>query len=180
MGGDGQVQRGYRALAAAILLGAGVAVAGCGSGGSAGAAGSPRAAAGSPPVAAQLKTLAADYLAISGKANDQLDREVAAYAADEHGNLAAARADLRAEVATERWWDEQLLRIAFPPALESIARAVVQVNQRRIALTERQAGAGTLKAMTALDAQHRSADAELEFAVGVIRRQLGLPPPQPS
>lgn len=173
MGGDRRMPRGCQALVAAALLGASVAAAGCGSAGTA-------SATASASVSAQLKTLAAGYLAISAKANDQLDREVAAYAADEHDNLAAARSDLRAEVATERWWDQHLLRIPFPPGLEAIARAVVQVNLRRIALTERQASAGTLRAMVALDARHKSDDAELEFAVSIIRRRLGLPPPESS
>ena len=152
-------------LAAVAMLCLSIVAAGCGSTG---------------PAAVQLKALAGDYLAISEVANHQLDHEVDAYRHDERHSLAAARADLRAEVVTERWWDEHLLRIPFPPAIKSVARAVVRVNQARIALTERQARAGTLKAMVALDPRHKAADAQLEFAVRVIRRQLGLPPPKGS
>lgn len=172
-----------RAWLAAVLLAALVAVAGCASpaglAGQAGQAGQ-HPVTGPVPATARIKVLAADYLAISGKANEELDREVDAYGDDEHDSLAAARADLLAEIATERWWDRHLLLIPFPLALARIARAVAAVNQRRIALTERQAGSRTLQALAALDASRKSADAALEFAVRVIRSQLHLPPPDTS
>jgi hypothetical protein len=196
-----------RAAIAAIGCGLAILAAGCGSagggsagGGSAGgrAAGS-RAAGGSPAGASQprqaraavsaaparltraeLSALAARYLAIARPANRRLDVAFDGYSDAAHESLARARRDLRLEATTERRFDTQLLAIAFPSWIELTARALVGVNQRRIALTERQASAPTLAAMRALDHRHRAANAAVEAQVRLIRQFLGLPPPSTS
>jgi hypothetical protein len=58
---------------------------------------------------------AAKYLAAAEPANRRLDAEVQSYADHEHRNLAAAEAALRAEAVTERWFDQGLVKIPFPP-----------------------------------------------------------------
>ncbi len=66
---------------------------------------------------------AAEYLAAAGPANRRLDAEVQSYADHEHRNLVAAEAALRAEAATERWFDQCLLKIPFPPLVSATARS---------------------------------------------------------
>jgi hypothetical protein len=127
-----------------------------------------------------LKSLAARYLLIARPANHRLDVEVDGYGDADHDDLTRARGDLRAEVATERWFDARLLRLPFPDLIARTARALVRANAARIALTERQAQAGTLAAMRRLDGRHRAADGAVEAQVRLIRVFLGLPPPSTS
>jgi hypothetical protein len=127
-----------------------------------------------------LRALAAAYLAIARPANHRLDVEVEAYAHHARHNLAAAEAALRAEAATERWFDRRLARIKFPPAIAATARALIGVNEIRAAMTERQAQAPSIPALLSLTSDHKAADGEVEAQVRVIRAQLGLPPPSSS
>lgn len=126
------------------------------------------------------KALAAAYMAIALPANHRLDKEVDSYRDHAGDDLAAAEADLRDEVATERWFDRQLLKIAFPPSIAATAKTLVRVNIQRIALTTAQARAMTVAELLAFNARHRAADAAVEAQVRLIRRQLGLPPPDNS
>ncbi len=129
---------------------------------------------------AQLAAAAHRYLAIANPANQQLDKEVTAFTASERDNLAAARADLKAEVATASLFDRQLAAIKFPAAVDAIARDVIQANQARGRVIARQARARTLVAMRALDARHAAADAAVEAQVKRIRVALHLPPASSS
>jgi hypothetical protein len=124
--------------------------------------------------------MARKYLAIARPANRQLDRANDGYADAEHGNLARATADLRSEIATERHFDQQLLRLPFPSTLAPAARALVRANQSRIELTARQARAASRAQLRALDHQHKAADAAVEAQVRFIRDVLRLPPPAAS
>ncbi len=150
--------------------------------GSPGPAGQRHAAAAASPTApgSGIRGLAADYLAIAAPANRQLDQEDDAYDDNAHGSLAGAESALRAEAATEQRFDQLLLRIEFPPQVDATARALVAVNQRRVALTERQAQSGSTAALLSFTSSHKSADAAVEAEVRIIRRQLGLPPPDNS
>ncbi len=180
LGRPGQGVTASRGLA--LLSAMGLAVAGCGT--------SPAAHRYSPRPATRtatarqsppgLASLAARYLLIARPANHRLDVEVDGYGDAERDDLARARADLLAQVATERQFDAGLLRIPFPARIERTARAMVRVNQARIALTEQQARAGTLAGMRGLDGRHRAADAALEAQVRLIRMLLRLPPPSTS
>ncbi len=179
--------RARRAAVTAIGCGLVILAAGCGSAGGQAAGASqplqPSAAASSAPAQltrAELTTMAARYLAIARPANRSLDEAFDGYADAAHESLARARRDLRLEAATERRFDSQLLAITFPSWIALTARALVSVNQRRIALTERQASAPTLAAMRALDRRHRAANAAVEAQVRLIRQFLGLPPPSTS
>lgn len=168
----------------AWLLCAGLLVTGC-------AAGNPNSAGHPKPAhsASQAPTtspapsrhaLAAEYLAIATPANHQLDEEIDSYDDNEHDNLAVAKADLRNEAATEQSFDEQLLRISFPPSLAAIAAALVGANNQRIALTRLQSRAATIAELVAFDKRHKGADAAVEVQVRYIRKDLGLPPPETS
>jgi hypothetical protein len=135
----------------------------------------------SPPSAAaadaQLAAAAHRYLAVANPGNQRLAKEATAFAASERDNLAAARADLKAEVATASQFDRQLAAIKFPAAVEPIARDVIQANQALGRVTARQARAKTLAAMQALDARRTAAAAAVEAQVKRLRLALHLPPP---
>lgn len=151
-----------------------------------GGSSAPAASAGhSAPSAATLvparrEALADRYMAIARPANHRLDHEVQGFTDHQRSDLAAAEADLRAEAATERWFDRQLAGIRFPPGIAAMARALVQVNQGRAALTDRQARSASLTRLRSFAARHRAADAAVEFGVRLIRQALGLPPPSES
>jgi hypothetical protein len=95
-------------------------------------------------------------------------------------NRTAARADLQDAAATERVFDQQLARIAFPAETEMIARLLVMSNQTRSGLTAAAAGSMSLSQLHALERQLAAANGPVEEAVIVIRSQLGLPPPDTS
>jgi hypothetical protein len=121
--------------------------------------------------------LAAAYLAIALPANRRLDKENDSYKDSEHDNFVIAKRDLRGEAATERNFDGKLMKIDFPAEVAEIAWTLVQVNNRRIALTERQSHAATLAKLRSFDRRHKAADAAVEVQVRIIRQDLGLPPP---
>ena len=127
---------------------------------------------------AELTAMAARYMAIARPANRELDHEFDGF--DDHikdGDLAAARADLRAAVVTERRFDRQLIALSFPPRTEPFVRLLYRVNQARAELTSTAAGVTSLREyQRRLDA----ANEPVEDAVRVIRAQLGLPPPDTS
>jgi hypothetical protein len=158
--------------ARAALLGAALIAAGCASG-----PGQATRAAGG----ASLSHSAGRYLAIARPANHRLDIEVDGYADKlRDGSLAAAESDLQAEAATEHRFDQDLTKIAFPPRVAAIARALIQANQARIVLTERQALSSSRAELLSFATGHRNADAAVEVQVRLIRRALRLPPPENS
>jgi hypothetical protein len=122
-------------------------------------------------------SLASRYLAIASPANHRLDVEVDGYTDAQHDNLAEARSDLRAEVATEQWFDMHLAEIRFPPYIAVIARSLIQINQQRAAMTTLQARSTSLAQMRSFNREHAAADAAVEDEVKAIRRALNLPPP---
>ena len=138
------------------------------------------AAAGIALTPASKQRLAAAYLAIARPANEKLDKAEKHYARYCRTNLVAAEAALRAQAAIEHRFDVQLATIRFPPAVEATASALIRVNQIRIAVTVRQAGARSVRALLDMTGGHKAADAEVEAQVSVIRAQLGLPPPESS
>lgn len=125
-------------------------------------------------------SVAAEYLAAAEPANRRLDVEVESYTDHEHRNLAAAEAALRAEMVTERWFDQRLLKIPFPPPVAATARVLIRANERRAELAARQAGSPSLAALQFFTLRHLAADSAVEAQVKAIRRALGLPPPTTS
>ena len=157
---------------------------GCASGRPAGPVGqAPRhgTAVAHAPRDSSTAAVAAEYLAIAGPANRRLDAEADRYTDHEHdNNLAAAESDLRTEAETERRFDQLLEKVVFPPPIAVIAGALARANQVRAALTGRQARSSTLTGLLSFTSRHRAADAAVEAQVRIIRRALGLPPPQTS
>jgi hypothetical protein len=171
---------GVPALCLAVLS------AGCASAHQAAAPGTQGAHVASAPAAQpvpshkQVGALAAAYLAIARPANRRLDHAVDGFGDSKRHNLAAAAADLRSEAATERWFDQHLLRIGFPAAIKAVATAMVAANDRRITLTELEARSTSLTELGSFTTRHKAADAAVETEVRAIRLMLGLPPPSTS
>ena len=122
-------------------------------------------------------SLASQYLAVANPANHRLDVEVDGYTDAQHDDLAEARADLRAEVATEQWFDTHLAAIKFPPHIAAISRALIRTNEQRAGMTALQAQSASLTQMRSFNRQHAAADAAVEREVKLIRQALNLPPP---
>ena len=169
--------------AGSVLLGSALLAAGCAS--SAPPAPSPasQGPASQSPAAttAELTAMAARYMAIARPANRELDHEFDGF--DDHikdGDLAAARADLRAAVVTERRFDRQLIALSFPPRTEPFVRLLYRVNQARAELTSTAAGVTSLRELRGYQRRLDAANEPVEDPVRVIRAQLGLPPPDTS
>ena len=164
--------------AGSVLLGSALLVAGCAS-----SAPPARGPASQSPAAttAELTAMAARYMAIARPANRELDHEFDGF--DDHikdGDLAAARADLRAAVVTERRFDRQLIALSFPPRTEPFVRLLYRVNQERAELTSTAAGVTSLRELRGYQRRLDAANEPVEDPVRVIRAQLGLPPPDTS
>ena len=174
--------------AGSVLLGSALLAAGCASSRppaqspvSQGTASPSPAARGTAATTAELTAMAARYMAIARPANRELDHEFDGF--DDHikdGDLAAARADLRAAVVTERRFDRQLIALSFPPRTEPFVRLLYRVNQARAELTSTAAGVTSLRELRGYQRRLDAANAPVEDAVRVIRGQLGLPPPDTS
>jgi hypothetical protein len=179
--------------AGSVLLGTALLAAGCASSGpparspasqspaTQGTASQSLAARGTAATTAELTAMAARYMAIARPANRELDHEFDAF--DDHikdGDLAAARADLRAAVVTERRFDRQLIALSFPPRTEPFVRLLYRVNQARAELTSTAAAATSLRELRGYQRRLDAANEPVEDAVRVIRAQLGLPPPDTS
>ncbi len=170
-------------MAAAALAAAALAsmAAGCGGAGPARPGSQPgRTPAGAALTGSRRAALAGRYLAIARPANHRLETEVDGFARSWRRDPAAADGWLRAQAVTERWFDRRLAGIPFPPAVASIARALITANEHRIALTELEALSATVAQLRSFRGGHRSADAAVEAQVRLIRRALGLPPPEDS
>jgi hypothetical protein len=129
---------------------------------------------------AQLKVAASRYLAIARPANRRLEHDFDSLKGLDRNNLAAARADLRDAAATERLFDSRLLGLTLPLPTEAVARLLVNVNQARARLTVVAAGSTSLSQLRRYERRLTAANVPVEQAVGVIRSQLGLPPPETS
>ena len=179
--------------AGSVLLGTALLAAGCASSGpparspasqspaSQGTASQSPAARGTAATTAKLTAMAARYMAIARPANRELDHEFDGF--DDHikdGDLAAARADLRAAVVTERRFDRQLIALSCPPRTEPFVRLLYRVNQARAELTSAAAGVTSLRELSGYQRRLDAANEPVEDAVRVIRAQLGLPPPDTS
>jgi hypothetical protein len=174
---------GYLGMAAVMMI-----LAGCASTAPGQASGRPAAPATardavSPPATPsaipswRLKVLASRYLAVAQPANRRLDRSNDGFEDAQHDDLTAAAADLRSEASTERWFDQGVSQIPFPPAIAAMVTTLVRVNQSRIELTRREARSASVHQLRTYLPRHRRADEAVEAEVRQIRRALRLPPP---
>jgi hypothetical protein len=110
-------------------------------------------------------------------ANAKLDAAFDALEDADHDRLTAAQHDLQSIAATERDFDRQLSALGLPPAMSSIANALVAVNEQRASLTDQAAAAPTLAQLHTFDDRLEAANDPVEDQVRALRSQLGLPPP---
>jgi hypothetical protein len=120
------------------------------------------------------------YLAIAVAGNKGLETGFGRLKGPDKPDLARSRADLRSIAATEHRFDQRLLAIAFPSATADIAWQLVQVNEARAALTATASGATSLGQLRGYERRLDEANASVESFVTVLRKQLGLPPPETS
>jgi hypothetical protein len=112
------------------------------------------------------------YLAITARATQQLKTGMAAYAAGEGRALAAAEAALSAEVAVENAFDTSLARFPFPPAVAPIAKALIQADRARAALTAQQARAPSLTRMRSFNHRVTAADVAVRTEMKLTLKAL--------
>jgi hypothetical protein len=126
--------------------------------------------------AASLRSLAARYVAIAEAGNRRLEKDFDPLEARDRNNLPRARADLLDAAVTEQLFDRRLLAIAFPSAIERLARQLYSVNQRRAALTIGAAASTSVSALRSYEPVLDAANGPVEHWVDALRHALGLPP----
>jgi hypothetical protein len=125
-------------------------------------------------------SLAAQYMAIATAGNRHLDADFDALSGRDSDDLDAARADLHDAATTEKTFDAALLALPLPSTLMATARALVDANESRTALTLLAATSATLEALRRYEQRLAAANVPVEQQVRTIRSQLGLPPPATS
>jgi hypothetical protein len=150
--------------------------------------------------------MASQYEAIATPATQQLNTEMAAYAVDERRDLAAAEADLSAEVATEQAFGKSLAAATFTPQnraaaaaliqnaassgtpvplaasiftpqVTAIADALIQANQARAELTAEQARSSSLTQLRSFNQRVQVASVAVQTEMTLIRKALDSPSP---
>ena len=179
-------------VAGAVAAVLAMTLAGCSSGGASTPSPAPSAAAAAPSASpsapsspppltsAQRRKLARLYLAVAEPASKALDHEVDAFDDAQHDDLAKAIAALHGQVRIERSFDRKLAEIAFPPPVDVIAHLLALANRQRIALTLQEAKATSVAGLATIRKRHAAADEAVERQVRLIRKLLGLPPPETS
>ena len=145
------------------------------------ASASPSAPPSSPPLTtAQRRKLARQYLAVAEPANKALDHEVDEFEDAQHDDLAKAIDALHGQARVERSFDQKMAAIDFPPPVSTIAHLLILANQDRIALTLQEAKATSVAGLATFRKRHAAADEAVERQVRLLRKLLGLPPPETS
>jgi hypothetical protein len=107
------------------------------------------------------------WTALTTTAFGQLNTDVVAYNTDEFQNLAAAKADLTAELATARTLDHTLSQFPFPPDTVARANALEEAIQARVGLIVEQLKSSSLSEL-------RSFDARIDAEGSVIMKDVNL------
>ena len=130
-----------------------------------------------PPPASHPVTLAGRYLAIAAPAGRQLATEENSFAASQRDDLAAAKSDLMAEVATMQTFDKRLAAITFPAAAAAAVHALIVADHSRANLITRQARSASLNRLHSFDRRDRAANAAVAAKANLLRNALHAPPP---
>ena len=125
---------------------------------------------------ASTADLAKRYLAIATPANRVLDTSFDALE-DADDDLSAASVLLQTIVSTERGFDRELLDLKLPSKMGATAIELVRVNEARADLTAQAASATSLARLRHLEPELDAMNAPVEAQVRVLRKALGLPPP---
>jgi hypothetical protein len=121
--------------------------------------------------------LASQYLAVVTPATQQLNVDVAAYAASEGHSLAAAEAVLAAEVTSIHAFDASLGGIEFPPAITPLVQALIRANQARAELIAEQARSSSLSQLRSFDHRAQVASAAVQAEMNLILKAVDAPVP---
>jgi hypothetical protein len=123
-----------------------------------------------------VQMLTSQYVAITTPAIQQLNTDVAAYAASERHHLAAAEAALRAEVTSASAFGASLARFPFPPAIAPAAKVLVQAIRARVQLTAEQARSSSLAQLRSFNGRVNVASAAVQTEMKLIRTALDSRP----
>jgi hypothetical protein len=150
--------------------------------------------------------MASQYEAMVTPATQQLSTETAAYAVNERRHLAAAEADLSAEVVTEQAFDKSLAAVTFTPQnratadaliqdatssgspvplaaviftpqVTAIADALIQADQALLTLLAEQARSSSLTQLRSFNHRVQVASAAVQTEMKLIPKTLDSPPP---
>src|SRR4051812_24115753 len=116
------------------------------------------------------------YMAIATPANHALEESFDALE-DEDDDVATSATLLRNIAATERRFDHDLLALKLPADLGATVLALVKVNEGRADRTEQAASASSLASLHRYETELDAMNGPVEDQVGVLRKELGLPPP---
>jgi hypothetical protein len=123
-----------------------------------------------------MPMLVSRYRRMTTPAVQQLTADMAAYAASERHNLAAAKAALRAEVTSENALDTGLGRFPFPAAVAPIGAALVRADHARARLIAQQARSTSLSQLRSFDHRSRAANAAVQTQMKLLRTALETRP----
>jgi ribonuclease D len=122
------------------------------------------------------QALASQYQAIMTPASQQLNADMAAYAANDRHHLAAAEAALTADVTAQNALDASLAGLKFPPAIAPLAQALIRAGQARATLITEQARSSTLTQLRSFNRQVRLASAAIQIQLNHIVKALHSSP----
>jgi hypothetical protein len=115
-------------------------------------------------------------MAIATPANAVLDKSFDALE-DHDDDLSVSAGLLKTIAATERGFDRDLLALALPDQLGGTAEALVRVNEARAALTTQAMTAPTVASLKSYETRLDAMNEPVEVQVRILRKDLGLPPP---
>lgn len=122
------------------------------------------------------RMLASQYTGIMTPVSQQLNADVAAYTANQGHHLAAAEAALTAELTAENAFDTSLAGIEFPPAIASVARALIRADQARAKLIAEQARSSSLAQLRSFNHRVQVASAAVQTQMKLLLKVLDSPP----
>ncbi|HXW88257.1 MAG TPA: hypothetical protein VEJ42_08350 [Streptosporangiaceae bacterium] len=112
------------------------------------------------------------YTSMTSSAIQQLNADVADYAANEGRNLAAAETALTAQVTTGNALAASLAQFPFPPAVAPRASALIQAIRARVKLTAEQARSSSLAQMQSFNGQTQAAGVTIVTDLNLVRAAL--------
>lgn len=122
------------------------------------------------------KQLAGMYTKMTAPDIQQLNTDVAAYAASEYNNLGAARAALTSQVVLANALDASLARFSFPAAIVPLATKLIQADEALIKLKAEQARSSSLLELRSFNDRVQAASAVVRADLTLVSKALDKPP----
>jgi len=123
-----------------------------------------------------VQMLVSRYTSVTNPAVEQLNADVAAYAAAERHNLTAAETAVRAEVATADVLIESLARIPFPPFAAPEAKVTIQAIRARVKLMTEQARSPSLARLRSFNSRVDAAGTAVQTDLKLLTKAVGHHP----